>query len=212
MPLFNIILTKESNDSALPNDCCPFEFGAVMGQEDLYREDPPGDRVDNALTARIVWATSVPGTSRVIWDYASEVGFANDTGVVATEKTFHEVFFPLPAVNTTYKFQIITTSSVCDPGGETLQSGTYYFETGGELNVGEYTIVISIDNDIVTIVPNDLEIEDGIDAFYDDSGTTSEVLSAIQTGISAEVDIVPTDIQSDIDATYIYTDYSTSVS
>jgi hypothetical protein len=212
LPLFNIILVKASQDGAGVSGCCPFDFGAVMGQEDLYREDPPGTRVDNALTARIVWGTTVPATSRVIWGRIDDVGFPNDTGVVASGENFHEVFFPVTAVNTTYKFQIITTSTECDPSGETLQSGTYYFEVGGDLILGEYTITIDIDADPYVIVIQDMEVGDGLTGSYDETGITSDIESVALMGIDAEVDVVPDEIISEIDATYLFTDYSTSVS
>lgn len=210
MSLFSIVLNKDSVDGVdSVNECCPFEFGSIMGQEDLYREDPPGTRVDNTLVARIVWATTVPATSRVIWGEIDDVGFPNDTGEVATDTTFHEVFFPVNAVNTTYKFQVISESSECDPGGETLQSGTYYFEVGGDIVLGEYTIVHAITTGILQI--NVLNVtNEGIEGSYEAAIAETDGTTSILVGMNLEAAIIPTEIQSDLDNSSLYTDYSAS--
>lgn len=155
MPLFNIVLNKDndsgSGDSG--NDCCPFSFGSVMGQEDLFRETSAGSgtRVSNNLTARIVWATSVDATSRVEYGIGESVVYGSDTGVVASGNTYHEVFISGLNLDTLYHFRVISTSSECDAGGETLTSEAFWFSTGGILAVESNQLEFSITSEVVTV-------------------------------------------------------------
>jgi hypothetical protein len=212
MPLFNIVITKASNDSAFSNDCCPFDFGSVMGQEDLYREDPPGDRVENTLQARIVWGTTVPATSRVIWGQIDEVGFPNDTGVVASGQVFHEVFFPVNQVNTEYKFQIISTSDVCDPGGETAQSGTFYFAVGGEIVVGTDDFELSVHFAYLSGTTLSINLEEKVMAEYFEE--IEDVISPLdyELGTAFAVTSINHSSQSDLGDSELRTNYATQVS
>lgn len=151
MPLFNIVLNKDNdNGGGGNNGCCPFTFGSIMGQEDLFRETTAGSetRVSNALTARIVWATSVDSTSRVY--YGVDPLLDQDTGIVASGNKYHEVFISGLALDTLYRFKVESTSSECNSGGETLTSETYWFSTAGILNVDINQIVFNVTNEILT--------------------------------------------------------------
>lgn len=211
MPLFNIVITKDGDD-AVANNCCPFDFGSVMGQEDLYREDPPGTRVENTLQARIVWGTTVPATSRVIWGQIDDVGFPNDTGVVASEQVFHEVFFPVSQVNTEYKFQIITTSAVCEPAGETLQSGTFYFSVGGEIAVGSDEFELSVHFAYLSGTTLSVNLEDKILSEYHDE--IEDVVTPVDYELGTAFAVTPIDhtTQSDLGDLELTTNYATQVS
>lgn len=210
MPLYNIVITKESAEPTVTGGCCPFDFGSVMGQEDLYREDPPGTRVNNTLTARIVWGTTVPATSRVIWDLADAVGFGNDTGVVASDVTFHEVFFDVPQVGTLYKFQIITTSDECEVG-ETLQSGTFYFEVGNDVILGESSITHVVD--VSTFPPNgfSLNIEIVLSGEYVDSTVEGNLDSSYELTLSFNTVLLDYSEQINLGSSELYTNFSTNV-
>lgn len=117
-------------------------FG-IMGQEDRYREEG-GERVDNGGMARVVWETSVPTTSTVNFGFSpviSEV-FVNET---LTRQ--HEVFFPVsPAA--TYVFTV--TGETAD--GDYLESGRYYFDTGGTLASGDI-ITIAVPSPVLLGAP-----------------------------------------------------------
>lgn len=211
MPLYNIVITKDSEEPELTNNCCPFAFGSVMGQEDLYREDPPGNRVSNTLTARIVWATTVPATSRVIWDLAESGSFSNDTGIVASNTRFHEVFFPVPQVSTIYKFQVISTSTECNPSGETLQSGTFYFEVGGEIISGE-----SVITHVFTLTPTSLlglsiNSDSVLLGEFEDLEVPGESSGQFDQTLSSGVAAIDYSDASNIGISKLYTNYSTSV-
>lgn len=110
------------------NACGPFLIGTVMGQEDIYRETSPGSetRVNNTLTARIVWATDIPASSRVY--YGIDPALDQDTGIVATGNTFHEVFIEGLNLDSLYRFKV---ESVSDDCSVTITSELYWFSTGG---------------------------------------------------------------------------------
>lgn len=212
MPLFNIIITKEDTDGAVLSGCCPFDFGSVMGQEDLYREDPPGTRVENTLQARIVWGTTVPATSRVIWGVEDDEGFPNDTGVVATGNTFHEVFFTVSQVNTTYKFQIITTSTECDAAGESLQSGTFYFEVGGDVVIGTDSFEMVITLTAENYFGLSYTVEDGVYGEYEDVYEDVESVMEHEFGFTITARGVDYEEAANLGNSELFTNYSTLVS
>ena len=154
MPLVNLVLNKTSSGGGGANPCCPFTFGSVMGQENVFKETSPGSLtrdISGALSARIVWATSVDATSRVEYGVGETVVYGNDTGVVASGNTYHEVIIPNLALDTLYHFRVISTSTECDGDGETLTSEAFWFNTGGELVVSSNQIEFQITNEILTI-------------------------------------------------------------
>ena len=190
MPLFNLVLNKDSTNGVVISGCCPFTFGSVMGQEDLYRETSAGSEVQvaNALTARIVWATSVDATSRVYYtvdDASRPLSFSSDTGVIAGPNTYHEVFLTGLNLDTLYAFKVESTSTECDAGGETLTSETFWFTTGGTLALFSNQIEFVITNEIKTVgFTSSVTMADDLDITPD--------LTGVEATTRDPIDFVPT--------------------
>lgn len=190
MPLFNIVLSKDNDSGVVVTGCCPFTFGSVMGQEDLFRETSAGSEIqrNNALQARIVWATSVDATSRVYYgvdDTSRPLTLGLDTGVITGPTSFHEVFLTGLGLDTLYAFKVESTSSVCSPGGETLTSETFWFTTGGTLALFSNQIEFVITNEIKTVGFS------GSPTWADDLTITPD-LTGIESTVRDPIDFVPT--------------------
>ena len=206
MPLFNIVLNKDNDDGGGPTTdaCCPFSFGSIMGQEDLFRETATGSetRVSNSLQARIVWATSVDATSRVY--YGVDPLLDQDTGIVASGNTYHEVFIPNLNLDTLYRFKVESTSTVCDAGGETLTSEVYWFMIGGELNIETGQLDFNITTGIVTQVTN-TTTNNTMDATADLASTEPVTRDPLDTSVATSILTIGSTPSETIDNTMILT-------
>ena len=211
MPLFNIVLNKDNdNGSGGSNDCCPFTFGSIMGQEDVYSEATAGSGVrdtSGALTAIIRWATSVDATSRVEWGIGESLVYGNDTGVVASGNTYHEVTIPGLGLDTLYHFRVISTSTECNPAGETLTSEGFWFETGGELVVSSNQIEFNITNEVLSIGANaTATVMDDISTSIDLTGIASTIRDPLSLIESTSIPTVGTTQQHTADNTMLFVD------
>lgn len=180
-----------------------------MGQEDVYGETFSGSGVrdtSGALSARIVWATSVAATSRVEYGVGETPVYGNDTGVVASGNTYHEVIIPLLALDTLYHFRVISTSTECDPGGETLTSEAFWFETGGQLVITSNQIEFTITNEVLTvnqsIAPTVL---DDLNITPDLTGVTATTRDPISVSPATSIPTVGTTQTKTADGTMIFT-------
>jgi hypothetical protein len=211
MPLFNIVLNKDNDSgSGTPTDsCCPFTFGSIMGQEDLFRETAAGSetRVTNSLQARIVWATSVDATSRVY--YGIDPALDQDTGIVASGNRYHEVFIPNLNLDTLYRFKVESTSTVCNAGGETLTSETYWFMIGGELNVVTGQFDFTITTGLITPITNTTS-NNTMDATADFDSTEPITRDPLDTNPTTSIITITSTPSKTIDNTMIFTDTPTT--
>ena len=207
MPLLNIVLTNRGAGGG--GVCgCPLTFGAVMGQEDLYRKEM-SVIVENHGTARIVWATSAEASSRVIYSGGDEA-LDQDTGVVATGNIYHEVFITDLNVDTLYAFQVISVSPECS--GETIQSDTYFFQIGGEVTQIATNMTVEFLMEVnmgvpVTITENML---DDITITFDT--TTQESIDTVEMDTpTATAETIDANEADEIGASELFTTHSTAV-
>ena len=210
MPLLNLVLNKDSSAPSGNNDCCPFTFGSVMGQEDVYKETSAGSGVrdtSGALSARIVWATSVPATSRVEYGVGESLVYGNDTGVVASGNTYHEVIIPGLNLDTLYHFRVISTSTECDSNGETLTSEGFWFATGGELVLVSNQIEFTITAETKTPEKSaSITIGGDLDIVPDLTGASSTTRDPLSVSESLSIMTVGATIQKTADNTMIFVD------
>lgn len=216
MPLFNVVLNKDNdNGSGGTNGCCPFTFGSIMGQEDVYSETTGGSGIrdlTNALSARISWATSVNATSRVEYGIGETLIYGNDTGVVASGNSYHEVIIPNLSLDTLYHFRVISTSTECNPAGETLTSEGFWFRTGGELVVSSNQIEFTITNELLTVAATAVAtVMDDLTTTIDLTGITPAVRDSLSLTESASIPTVGATEQHTADGTMLFTDTPTTV-
>jgi len=106
----------------------------IMGQEDLFRkEGSPGTRVDNSLSARIIWTSGAIADSKVYYSAENE-SFNLESALLDDPAStngvaYHEVFLYDLNIDTEYAFQVESY----DAQGNTLRSDTYWFVTAGEI-------------------------------------------------------------------------------
>lgn len=107
----------------------------VMGQEDLFREDVEGHRVDNPGTARIVFSTSVSIKRFEIFYTFDTNEYNRRTGIItlpyATQ--FVEYFLTPVTVSAEYKFMVRVYSAFDDE--DYLDSLDYWFTTQGRTGI-----------------------------------------------------------------------------
>ena len=211
MPLVNIVLNKDNDLSGGgSDDCCPFAFGSIMGQEDLFTETSAGSETRdlNTLQARIVWATTVDASSRVY--YGADPLLDQDTGIVATGNKFHEVLIPNLNIGTLYRFEVESTSTVCNAGGETLRSEVFWFQIGDELTLESQTLVFNVASSVLTPVAASTSSYDWLDAEPDTTGTAATVNTPL--GITEAIS-TPTEnaINKTAGSTMLTTSVSTAV-
>lgn len=131
MPLINSVVGARPASAGVS-----VQIEASMGQEDVYRDDADGNRVDNALTGRVLVSLPEPRPVKVVYWVD---GTLDSAGNGATETPFqsgssvYEFFFDLQALGALYAFEVRDDQ-------DQLVATRGYFTTGSAIALADPSV------------------------------------------------------------------------